>query len=261
MITAEGFTIVIPTFREEKNIRELVKRISMVDFSDRHFEVLLVDDNSQDGIIETVRQLSVNYPWLKLIVRQEKKCLSQSILMGFKHAQFPLLITMDADLSHPPEKIPELLAAIDNPQVDYVIGSRYIMGGSCDQAWPLRRKFTSQFSAFLANTLIFSHVRIKDPLSGFCVIRKRTLELADPLRPIGWKIGLELMVKCRCRNIVEIPIDFSERNLGVSKLNLKIGFNYFRHIIACFGINLNINVNKARKKGRISKYHCTFERK
>lgn len=223
------FTIIIPTYHEAANIPELAKRIANVNFGERSFEVLLIDDNSEDGSLEIVKQLSLQYPWLKMIVRNQERDLSQSVIKGFESANHPILVTMDADLSHPPEKIPLMLAILDQPNIDIVIGSRYVKGGSVDQTWPFIRKLTSLAAAFIARIVLLSHV--KDPLSGFLVVKKSTFTAGDTLTPIGWKIGLELMVKCHCKNIREIPIHFSQRRLGKSKLNFKISINYLRHIL------------------------------
>jgi dolichol-phosphate mannosyltransferase len=231
-----GFSIIIPTFQEASNIPELVQRIASVNFNYREFEVLLIDDDSQDGIIDVVQQLSVNYPWLKLIVRREERNLSQSIMTGFQRARFPILVTMDADLSHPPEEIPAMLTLLEPPHIDMVIGSRYISGGSVDEKWPWIRKLTSYSAALIARVILFANV--KDPLSGFLALRKSTLLAGQTLKPIGWKIGLEIIVKCRCKSIREIPIHFSQRHLGTSKLNLKISFAYLRHILRLISFKL-----------------------
>jgi dolichol-phosphate mannosyltransferase len=223
-----NFSIIVPTFREAKNIPELVKRIAQTDFLGRQFELILVDDNSQDGIVELIADLQKHYPWLKLIVRKGPKSLSASAMEGFEKARFPFLVLMDADLSHPPEKIPAMLAALLEPGVDFVIGSRYIQGGSADEAWPVARKITSRVAAFLAQLLISK--RIKDPLSGFFALRKEKLVQARQIQTIGWKIGLELMLKCYCKNIKEIPIHFSERLYGKSKFNFKVAYEYLRHV-------------------------------
>ena len=218
------FSIIAPTFREAKNIPELIRRIAQVDFSPRSFEVIIVDDNSQDGIAEVVRILQESYSWLQLIVRAGPKSLSASAMEGFQSARYPLVLLMDADLSHTPEKIPEMLAALADPDVDFVIGSRYVQGGSADEQWPTARRFTSRFAAWLAQTLISR--RVRDPLSGFFALRKSRLQRCDGLKPIGWKIGLELMLKCRCKNIKEVPIHFSERLYGKSKFNFRVALEY-----------------------------------
>jgi dolichol-phosphate mannosyltransferase len=223
-----NFTIVIPTYHEANNIHDLIKRISMVNFAGRSFEVLLVDDNSQDGTTEIVNQLTPQYPWLRLIVRNKDRNLSESVIEGFHHAKYPIIVTMDADLSHPPEKIPEMLSVLTQPDTDIVIGSRYIPGGSTDQHWPVMRKFASLLAAFIARQLLFT--KAKDPLSGFLVIRKSTFLSGDKLEPIGWKIGLEIMIKCHCKHVREIPIHFAQRRHGTSKLNFKTSIDYLAHV-------------------------------
>lgn len=228
MTKTTGFSIIIPTYKEAKNIPELVRRIAAIDFKERPFEVLIVDDNSQDGTENIVAELSANYPWLKLIVRTTKRSLSYSVIEGFQRAHYPLLVTLDADLSHPPEKIPAMLSALLCSDTDLVIGSRYVTHGMIDEVWPWTRKFASWFAAMLAR--LVTGTAVKDPLSGFLAITKEKCFSGDTLRPIGWKIGLEIIVKCHCKKIIEIPIDFAERRHGYSKLNLKVIFSYLHHV-------------------------------
>lgn len=159
-------------------------------------------------------------------------------------AQYPLLILMDADLSHPPEKIPELLSALKDSQVDFVIGSRYIQGGSAASIWPLRRRLTSRLSAWIARWLVSA--TIKDPLSGFFAVRKTTLTSGSSLHPRGWKIGLEIMMKCHCHNIKEVPIHFSQRLHGKSKLNLKIALEYLKHVVSLMVYKLSARLTVAK---------------
>lgn len=223
-----GVSIIIPTYREVANLKALVSRFVNVNFEDHPFEVVLMDDNSQDGSVELVNQLREHHPWLRLIVRQAKRDLSQSIIDGFQAARYPVVITMDADLSHPPEVIPAMLAVLAKESIDMVIGSRYMNGGSSDLKWPLHRRLISRAAAFSACLLL--RTKVHDPLSGFIAFRKSLLETGDALSPIGWKLGLEIMIKCRCRHIREVPIHFSQRYRGKSKLNVKISFDYLRHL-------------------------------
>lgn len=222
------FSIIMPTFQEAKNIPELIQRIAAIDFGKKKYEVIIVDDNSKDGTVEIVQHLKSQYAWLKLIVRQNQKGLCQSILEGIQVAAYPTLVIMDADLSHPPEKIPTMLAAFAAADVELVIGSRYIAGGTSDATWPMMRKALSRLAVLFTRPLI--GFEVKDPLSGFLAIKKETVVRGSMMRPIGWKIGLELMVKCRIRHIQEIPIHFSERKSGVSKLNIKVVLSYLQHI-------------------------------
>lgn len=228
MKTENGFSIIIPTFQEAKNIPQLIERIANVNFNNRPFEVLLIDDNSQDGTVEIVDDLCQKYSWLKLIVRQQKQNLSLSVFAGFDRAHYPILITIDADLSHPPEKIPEILHILDEEKVDMILGSRYMPGGSTDEVWPITRKIGSYLAAQLARIIL--QCNLTDPLSGFVAIRKSTYQARDQLDIIGWKWGLELIMKCHCYAIREIPIHFSQRQKGYSKLNIKIALNYLQHL-------------------------------
>ncbi len=233
-----GYSIIIPTFRESQNVPELVARISQIKFEEP-FEVIFVDDNSQDGIAEVISQLQAQYPWLKLIIRSENRSLSESVIEGCKQAQYGTFIVMDADLSHPPEKIPELIAALSIQDVDFVIGSRYQAGGSTDETWPAARKLISRVAAQISKTLL--SISVQDSLSGFFAIRKAKFLEADKLNPIGWKIGLELMIKCHCKKIIEVPIRFSERQRGASKLNIKVVYNYMQHVqrLMCYKLSKN----------------------
>jgi dolichol-phosphate mannosyltransferase len=226
--TLTDCTIIIPTYREADNIIALAQRISAINFGQRQIEVLLVDDDSQDGTAEIVHGLKPNHPWIQLITRMQDPGLSQSIIEGISRARYPLLIIMDADLSHPPEKIIEMLSLLANPNIDLVIGSRYITGGSTDPQWSFFRKCTSRLAAWTARKLL--PITAKDPLSGFLAIRKDRLLKGDELKPIGWKIGLEIMIKLRCKNIKEVPIHFAHRRHGASKLTLKTTFDFFTHI-------------------------------
>src|SRR5262249_50588976 len=137
-----------------------------------------------------------------------------------------IFVVMDADLSHPPERLPDLVTTLQSEGTDFVIGSRYVPGGGTDENWGLFRWLNSKFATLLAWPLTSTH----DPMAGFFAIRRSTFESAAPLDPIGYKIGLELIVKCRCRTIKEVPIRFRDRMLGKSKLSLKEQLNYLRHL-------------------------------
>jgi dolichol-phosphate mannosyltransferase len=133
---------------------------------------------------------------------------------------------MDADLSHPPGKIPELVAALHEPDVDFVIGSRYVPGASTDETWGWFRWLNSKVATLLARPFTTS----SDPMAGFFALRRTTFDAAAPLDPIGYKIGLELIVKCGCEHVREVPIHFADRKLGESKLTFREQINYLRHL-------------------------------
>ena len=237
--TAETtFTIIIPTYQEAKNIPALVARIAALQFPPESFEVYLMDDDSQDGIVEVVQQLKQQYPWLKLIVRQHDRSWANSVLQGIKLARFSNLIFMDADLSHPPENIPDMLALLNKPNVDMVIGSRYMQGGGVDDKWPLYRRAISRLATMIIRPLLPGP--IKDPLSGYLAIKRERYAMnGESWKPIGTKIGLEIIVKSYIKNIIEIPIYFSQRQYGESKLmSMKIARSFVKQIASLWGYKL-----------------------
>lgn len=133
---------------------------------------------------------------------------------------------MDADLSHPPEMLPRMIEMLEQDQLEFVIGSRYVTGGTTDAEWGLFRKLNSKVATLMARPFC----RVKDPLSGYFALPRTVFERAKALHPIGYKVGLELLVKCNCSHIAELPIRFSDRRVGESKLGLREQVNYLRHL-------------------------------
>ncbi len=224
-------SITVPTYREAENIPHLVTRIS--DCLNEHaitYEIIIVDDNSQDGTEDAVASLASEGLPVRLITRMEERGLSSAVVRGFEEAQNDVLLCMDADLSHPPETIPQMLNAITVDGADFVIGSRYVSGGSTDDDWGLFRWLNSKVATLLARPF----TKTKDPMAGFFAIPKKLFDSATNVDPIGYKIGLELLVKCNCQNIKEIPIHFSDRQHGQSKMNMKEQFKYLTHIKRLF---------------------------
>jgi dolichol-phosphate mannosyltransferase len=220
-----SITIVVPTFHEVENIPSLVERIGrMRESTGLAIDVLLMDDDSRDGSEELVKGLGLD--WLKIVVRKEQRGLSQSVLDGLRRSTSEFLVVMDADLSHPPEKIPELVESLKNG-ADFALGSRFVEGGSTDDDWGLFRWLNSRVATLLARPL----TELKDPMSGFFALRRDVYERGEgAFSPVGYKIGLELLVKCNCRRPYEVPIHFSDRKLGKSKLSLREQLRYVRHI-------------------------------
>jgi dolichol-phosphate mannosyltransferase len=217
-------TIVVPTYREAENIPHLVRRLAAVrDAGQLDLELFIMDDDSRDGTEEVVRSLEA--PWVRLFVRTSDRGLSQAVLDGLRRSTRDVLVVMDADLSHPPEKIPEMLAELADG-ADFVLGSRFVEGGTTDDDWGFFRWLNSRVATLLALPL----TSVKDPMSGFFALRRTTFEAGHHLDPIGYKIGLELMIKCHCVRVEEIPIHFSDRTHGESKLTLAEQLKYLRHI-------------------------------
>jgi len=218
-------TVIIPTFKEESNIAAIIREVDAV-FSKNAIngEILVVDDNSPDRTIGIVRELQKTTPHLSLVVRNEDHGLSQSVVEGFQKAQSDIFLVIDADLSHPPDHIPEMLAEIRAGN-DIVIGSRYMEGGGIKK-WPLKRRIISKGATFLGR-LLFPEIR--DPVSGFFAVKKSVVEHAE-LKPRGYKILLEVLGKGTWKNSREIPFEFSDREIGTSKLKIKTILEYIQQV-------------------------------
>ena len=223
--TANGVSVVVPTFREAANIVPLVERVQAALVSEGvDWELLFVDDDSQDGSEAAVAELARQAPVRMEVRRDPPRDLSLSVVHGMRVARYDRLVVMDADLSHPPERIGALLAALDG-DCTFSVGSRYVAGGEIDADWGVMRKLNSRIATWLALPL----VRCSDPMSGFFATDRRWLPDLEQLRPIGYKIGLELMVRGRLR-VREVPIGFSDRDRGESKMTLRQQLNYLHHL-------------------------------
>ncbi|MGE5392516.1 MAG: protein O-mannosyl-transferase family [Candidatus Saccharibacteria bacterium] len=211
--------IVIPTYNERRNIRELMERLRKVLPKD---PVLFVDDNSPDGTAQEIRELMKTDPNMRLMVRQGKQGLGSAYREGFKEAiadpGVDYVVEMDADLSHAPEALPGMLAALKDS--DAVIGSRYVQGGRTEN-WNFWRRLISRAGNWYARILSgnFAH----DLTAGLVAYRKEALKRIDleSIRSDGYAFQIELkalLYRSGCR-IREVPITFSERRVGESKFS------------------------------------------
>ncbi len=217
-------SIVVPTYHEAENLPELLDRLGRVRTENGlDLEVLIMDDNSRDGSEDAVAVLGL--PWVRFVVRTENRGLSPAVIDGFHLARGRIILVMDADLSHPPEKIPEMLAALDGG-ADFVIGSRYVPGASTAEDWGVMRWINSRIATLLARPFTAA----RDPMSGFFAFRRALLGTAAPFNAVGYKIGLEVLVKAGCCRCAEVPIHFDQRHHGESKLSLSEQLRYLRHL-------------------------------
>jgi dolichol-phosphate mannosyltransferase len=219
-------SIITPTYNEAKNIENLVKKISE-SLRDIEYEIVVSDDNSPDGTAKLAKELSKKYP-VNVLVRTKDKGLSPAVVDGFKIAKGDIFGVIDADLSHPPETIPKMLKAMKETDSDIVVASRLINGGGTED-WPNSRKLTS----YIATTLARPLTRIKDPMSGFFILRKEVIKDAK-LTTKGYKILLEILVKGNYKKAVEVPFIFRDRTAGQSKLNLKTNIQYLKQLASLY---------------------------
>ena len=217
-------TIIVPTYKEAESLPHLIDRVAKLR-EERGFaiEMLIMDDDSRDGSAEIVRARPE--AWVRMIVRTSDRGLSAAVLEGLRLARGEFLVCMDADLSHPPEALPGMLAKL-HEGADFVIGSRYVPGGTTSDDWGVLRWLNSRGATLLARPL----TSVRDPMAGFFALRRTTFEAGRDFNPVGYKIGLELIVKCGCERVVEVPIHFEDRRFGTSKLTFRQQLLYLKHL-------------------------------
>lgn len=220
--------VIIPTYNEAENLPATIKKLAVVfqQIHDWQMQVLVVDDNSPDGTAQVVKKLQKQYSFLKLLLKQNKEGLGAAYLKGmdqaFNHLQADVVFEFDADLSHDPQKIPQMLKQI-NEGSDLVLGSRYIKGGSIPQNWGLHRKFLSVFGNLFIRTIMLDF-SIKDWTTGFRAIKKEVYQaVASELeseRFFGYTFQIGFLHKARQKKfkINEVAFAFKDREIGKSKI-------------------------------------------
>jgi dolichol-phosphate mannosyltransferase len=218
--------IIIPTYNEAGNITLLLDAIgAQFPNSPHQIEVLVVDDNSPDGTADCVRAFMENASWVHLI-EGAKEGLGVAYIRGMRHANRVLgadaVVEMDADFSHKPEDLPRLLAEFDKGE-DFVIGSRYVAGGSIPENWGFYRRAVSHFGNMVARLIV--GLKVRDCTAGFRVIRSEVLEEInlDHLAVKGYAFQVALLNRCinQGAQVKEIPVDFVDRERGTSKLGFR----------------------------------------
>jgi len=215
-------SVILPTYNEREALAQLYPRLAPI-VAALGGEVTVVDDASPDGTAELARGLS-GPPVPQVLERHGERGLASAVLAGIARTSGAVVVVMDADGSHPPEDVPALVAAVTSGGSEFALGSRWVAGGTAPGLTPLRR-LVSWGARLLARPL--SDVR--DPMSGFFAVRRSVLDRA-PLAPVGYKIALEVLVKCRPSPHLEVPITFRPRLAGHSKLGGRESANYLRHL-------------------------------
>jgi dolichol-phosphate mannosyltransferase len=240
--TAAAVSIVIPTYNERGRLAEVVAAV--FDVLGRHGidgEIVVVDDNSQDGTGDLAEELATRYR-MRVLHRAGKLGLGSAVIDGFRVASGAIVGVMDGDLSHPPALVPRMLALFTERQADFVIGSRYIPGGGTSD-WSFGRLLLSRLACVLAHVV----TPVRDASSGFFFVRK---ELAQGVRTEagGFKICLELLVRGRAREVIEVPYVFAGRTVGESKMNLAEATGYLLQLGLLFK-------HRWSREGRIRRHY------
>ncbi len=217
--------VIIPTYNEAENIANITS--ALFDLAIDGLEILNVDDDSPDGTGRVADQLAQQYPdRFHVLHRAGKLGLGTAYIQGFQWAftqGYQYIIHMDADFSHPPEFVPEMLALI--PEYDVVVGSRYIKGGRLDVQWPWYRRLLSWWANSIWVRLILG-TKTKDSTAGFKCWTANALHRIDleRIRSTGYIFQVEMcyLAEKLGLRIKEIPIYFGERRLGESKMDANV---------------------------------------
>lgn len=217
--------IVVPTYNESDNIKALIEALFALPLDDLH--IVIVDDNSPDGTADIARSLADRYNGrIHVIVRNGKQGLGSAYKMGFAYALSlgaDAIVQMDADFSHSPDYIPQMIALLDT--YDVVVGSRYVEGGRVDERWSWWRYFLSWWANQVYTRLIL-RLRVKDMTAGFKAFRRTVLEQIDFSRVVsnGYIFQVEVAYLCEKMGfrVHEIPIYFEDRRIGQSKLSIPV---------------------------------------
>lgn len=215
--------VIIPTYNEIENIDKMVRTVFALP---REFELLIVDDGSPDGTAAKVKELQTEFPnKLHIEERKGKLGLGTAYIHGFKWALtrgYDFIFEMDCDFSHNPADLVRLLEACEST-ADVAVGSRYCKGGKISN-WPMGRILMSYFASVYVRMVLW--IPVKDTTAGFKCYRRKVLETIDldAIRFMGYAFQIEMKYRAYKKGfkIVEVPIMFTDRILGVSKMSTKI---------------------------------------
>jgi dolichol-phosphate mannosyltransferase len=230
---APQLTVIVPTYNEAGNIAELSRRITASMEPGVPFEVIFVDDSTDDTpqVIEAVAR-EQGAPLTVLHREVPSGGLSGAVVEGLRLARANWVVVMDGDLQHPPELVPRLVEEGRCADADMVVATRYADGGTGAGLANAYRKLVSR-SSTVVTRLMFPRAlaAVSDPMSGFFAVRRSAVAV-DELRPTGFKIMLEMIVRSSPRRIVEVPFEFRERLAGESKSSVRQGVHFLRHLAA-----------------------------
>lgn len=222
-------SIIVPTYNERENVRELIPLIASIATENNiDYEIIVVDDNSPDGTWRVAQEFASQYN-VKVFVRYNERGLSSAIIHGAEKASCPCIVVMDADFQHPPEKIPDIVGLLEKG-CDVVVATRYSRGGGVE-GWSRLRLIVSKAATLIAKLFLPPTRRTSDPMSGFFGVR-RGLLLNPDIKPMGYKILLEILVKNPDAKVCDTPYVFRSRRKGVSKLGKKTILEYILQVIS-----------------------------
>mmetsp|Transcript_27856 Transcript_27856/g.64532 ORF Transcript_27856/g.64532 Transcript_27856/m.64532 type:complete len:237 (+) Transcript_27856:3-713(+) len=231
------YSVVLPTYNERENLPIIFYLLDkFLNEASLKFEVVIVDDSSPDGTLEVAQALQRSYGenHVRIVSRRGKLGLGSAYSAGLKASKGDRIILMDADLSHHPKFIPQMVETMNSRKVDIVTGTRYRPGGGV-AGWDTYRKLTSRTANYLADFLL--NPGVSDLTGSFRLYEKRVLEQILPqVRSTGYAFQMEIIVRAKQSNmaVAEVPITFVDRIYGQSKLGTKEIFLYLNGLIHLF---------------------------
>ncbi|MCW2283636.1 dolichol-phosphate mannosyltransferase [Rhodoblastus acidophilus] len=221
---AAELSLVIPTFNESANLRELLRRVDAA-LAGVAWEMIVVDDNSPDGTWRLAKDVALEDARVRCLRRVNRRGLAGACIEGMLASSAPVVAVMDADLQHDERILPQMLEKIRGG-ADLVVGSRHVEGGSADEGFSARRAFISRFATSMAKKAL--KAEFNDLMSGFFMIRRDIVDACAPaLTPAGFKILADLVASAPKPLVVaEVGYTFRERHAGESKLDAKVALDF-----------------------------------
>ncbi len=219
-------SVIVPTFNEAGNIEPLIGAIDDA-LTGIEYEIVFADD-STDATTDIIRRASATNPRIRLSHRRSGRGLASAVVAALPSATADTLVVMDGDLQHPPAILPRLLDSLRDG-VDLAVASRYAPGGWDSGLSGPHRRLASKATRLVAYVLLPASKVTTDPLSGFFLFRRSVVKDAG-LRPLGYKILLEILVRGHLDNVVDVPFAFERRRTEQSKAGLREAWNYLRQL-------------------------------
>jgi|GEM_PF-488715 len=238
-------SVLLPTYNEAGTIVEVTQAALdqlEAEVGADEVEVVIVDDDSPDGTYRVARDAFAEDNRVIVTCRRNDQGLSSALLYGLQYATVgEICVCMDADGQHPPDRLPELVAAIQDG-ADLAVGSRHADGGSI-AGWPWRRRATSRVATYIARGLVAPARDLSDPMSGFFAVNRETFDddVLAAADPHGYKLLLELIALAPDATIAEVPITFRARHEGVSKLTLDEQLRFLEHITTLWFLSIGLD--------------------
>jgi len=221
--------VVIPTFNERENVRPLLGSLASA-LQDIPYEVIFVDDDSRDGTAEVIREIALQQPNVRVLQRVHRRGLASACIEGMMSTPAPYIAVMDADLQHDERILPEMFRKLKAEQLDIVVGSRNVEGGSMGE-FTKNRVALSMLGRRLSQYVC--GCPIQDSMSGFFILRRSFLmEVVHRISAIGFKILVDLLASAnRPVRFGEVPYRFRNRTRGESKLDILVGIEYLQLLL------------------------------